>query len=255
MASNNKNGNANGGDDRSYAIAPVFYRFPWLTYTTNQDKRYAHLFTANNAVGGNQVDPNLRGPDAVFFVNVPEVNKKVWILFEEDGDQHNANSYTTEGEIARVNRIRHTLLNTDGDNDRGDHVFLIRYAPLGVSRTVSGIEYNLDKGVRLIIVRMWVCWFLKQVLSNNTLAKTTVLYLFYNCDNRHLTRARKEIKPGEVSVGFTHSFPQETHTAEIETTSALFDWRYCVHPEEGVLVNELAKKHNLLYVKPKDVFA
>jgi hypothetical protein len=34
----------------------------------------------------------------------------------------------------------------------------------------------------------------------------------------------------------------------------LFDWRYCLHPEEGVLVNELAKKHNLLFVRTKDVF-
>ncbi len=254
LLNNNKNGNANGGDDRSYAIMPVFYRFPWLTCHTNEDKKYAHLFTATNTVGGNQTDPNLRGPDAVFFVHVPEVNKKVWILTEEDGDQHNNASYTTEGEIARVNRIRHTLLNTDNDNDRGDHVLLIRYPPLGVSKSVSGLEYNLDKGIRLIIVRMWVCWFLKQVISDNPLSKTTVLYLFYNFDNRHLKRAFEEVKPGDFSVGFAYTFPQETHTAETENDPELFDWRYCVHPEEGVLVNELARKHNLLFVKTKDVF-
>ena len=254
ILNNNKNGNANGGDDRSYAISPIFYRFPWLTHTTNESKTYSSLFVANNTVGGNQNDPNLRGPDTVFFVNVPEVNKNVWILFEEDGDQHNGTSYTEEGEITRVNRIRHTLLNADNDKDRGDHVFLVRYPPLGVSRTVSGLEYNLDKGIRLIIVRMWVCWFLKQVISNAPLPKTTVLYLFYNFDNRHLKRAFKEVKPGDFSVGYTYTFPQEAHTAETEAQPALFDWRYCLHPEEGVLVNELAKKHNLLFVRTKDVF-
>jgi len=255
IARNNKNGNTDGGDDRSYAIKPVFYRFPWLTYTTNQDRRHAHLFAANNAVGGNpNGDPNLRGPDTVFFVNVNEVNKKVWLLFEEDGDQHNDTNYTNDGEIARVNRIRQTLLDTDTDKDRGDYVFMIRYAPLGVSKTVSGLEYNLDKGIRLIIVRMWACWFIKQVMKDTPLPKTTVLYLFYNADNRHLKRAFKEVKSGEFSVGFTHSFPQETHTEETEITPALFDWRYCMHPEEGVLVNELAKKHNLLFVKAKEVF-
>lgn len=255
ITKNNTNGGTDGGDDRSYAIKPVFYRFPWLTYTTNQDKRYAHLFSANSAVGGNpNSDPNLRGPDTVFFVKVPEVNKKVWILFEEDGDQHNDTNYTTESEINRVNRIRQTLLDTDTDKDRGDHVLLIRYAPLGVSKSASGLEYNLDKGIRLIIVRMWVCWFLKQVIADAPLAKTTVLYLFYNSDNRHLKRAYEEVKSGEFSVGYTHTFPQETHTAETENSAVLFDWRYCVHPEEGALVNELAKKHNLLFAKAKDVF-
>jgi hypothetical protein len=120
---------------------------------------------------------------------------------------------------------------------------------------VSGLEYNLDKGIRFIFVRMWVCWFLKQVMCDNPLSKTTVLYLFYDYNNRHLKKALEEVKSGELAVGYTNTFPQETHTPETcNNPSPVYDWRYCVHPEEGVLVNELARKHKLLFVKTKDVF-
>ena len=255
ITKNNLNGNMDGGDDRSYAIEPVFYRFPWLTYSSNLDKRYSHLFTATNIVGGNpDTDPNLRGPDTVFFVSIPEVGKKVWIILEEDGNQHNDTKYTTEGEMGRVNRIRNTLLDNDKDKERGDFVFMVRYPPLGTSKSVSGLEYNLDKGIRLIFVRMWVCCFLKQVMCDNPLSKTTVLYLFYDYNNRHLKKALEEVKSGELAVGYTYTFPQETHTPENGDIPSVYDWRYCTHPQEGVLVNALARKHNLLFVKTQDVF-
>jgi len=255
LTNNNKNGNTDGGDDRSYVIEPVFYRFPWLTFSSNQDKRFSHLFTATNIAGGNlDNEAHLRGPDTVFFVSIPEVNKKIWILLEEDGNQHNDTKYTTEGEIGRVHRIVNTLLDNDKDKERGDLVFMIRYVPLGTCKSVSGLEYNLEKGIRLIFVRMWVCWFIKHVLSDNPISKATVLYLFYDFDNRHLKQALKEIKSGEFAVGYTYTFPQETEPAS-KTPPTLYDWRYCVHPQEGMLVNELAPKHNLLFVKSRETFS
>jgi len=103
---------------------------------------------------------------------------------------------------------------------------------------------------------MWVCWFIKKVLSGNPMPKVTVLYLFYDSNNRHVKRAMQEVKSGEFSVGYTYTFPQEVKPAVTpdDNPTTLYDWRYCLHPQEGVLVNALAAKHNLLFVPTQDVF-
>lgn len=219
-----KHGNDQNGDDRTKCMRSLEYRFPWLLYEWNDGHRWRDLFRK----GG------MRGPDTIFAVEMQEVSKRVWIVMEEDGEGHA--SYDVAKEYERIVKdVAGSLL----DKGRGDHVLIIRYVPKGKFKTAANDEgYEPSKAARLLIVRSWVCWLIKQVLSDKPVSKVTMMYMFYNHDNKHYSHAKANVPEG-WEIGWSHTFPQDAMGGEE------YDWRYALNPNEGVILNVLGGRHGI----------
>lgn len=242
-------GGGGGGDNRSYAFTPLRYRFPWLSFTTNDNNQWAHLFsTLSHQSTSAALANTLRGPDTLLRIDVIEKRTKIWAAIEEDGGQNygghnNYSHYTVDGEFKRLEDVIKILL------DNGDKVLVIRMVPLGECKTPRNKTYQLDKGWRLIIARMWVCWFVKQVLIGAPLPKATVVYLYYDSENKHLAKAKSLTRAGEVQIIQAYTFPQDM----VPNGEDDFDWRYCVHPIEGYLINKIAVQAGLFKMTVRDM--
>ena len=237
-----KDGNDQYGDDRTKFMRAVEYRFPWLVFGWNDDNRWSQYFTKEASTS---FAANLKGPDTMFYVDIQDIGKKVWIVLEEDGRGHADSKYTVEGEYNRIKGIIESLLS----RGQGDHVFVIRYVPKGACETPSSNRFDVDKAVRMLIVRGWVCWVIKNHLQRSSIVASdaSMLYLFYNHDNRHLTKARGA--HNTVRVGESYTFPQD-----IVDDDERFDWRYCLTPNEGVIINTLSRSLGLVKMAASEAF-
>ena len=238
-----RDGNDQYGDDRTKFMRAVEYRFPWLMFGWNDDNRWSQYFTREASTS---FTASLKGPDTLFYVEIQDVGKKVWIVLEEDGKGHADSKYTIDGEYNRINGIIESLLS----RGQGDHVFVIRYVPKGTCETPSTCRFDIDKAVRMLVIRGWVCWAIKNHLQRSSIVtshEAMMLYLFYNHDNRHLAKAREVCT--KVRVGESYTFPQD-----IVDDEDRFDWRYCLTPNEGVLINALSKSVGLIKVAATHAF-
>ena len=221
-----------GGDDRTLVMRPISTRFPWLTFSWGANRQ---AFFKKAQFGGG-LENTVQGPDTFFKESVLEKGIVAWVALEEDGNSHD--SYDQEAEYKRMRACMDALL----EKGSGDFVFMIRYVPTGPFNNALGDSKNPEKALRLLIVRQWVTWFISQLVVGGgvSLAKRTVLYLFYNYQHAHIAKARKAVRRSEFEVGETCTYPQETiGDSDGGDNDNLFDWRYCLHPNEGALMNAL----------------
>lgn len=218
-----KDGNVDGGDNRMVFMVPITYRFPWIKFVAQDWGQLCAL---------KKEKQTFEGPDCMFRVEVPMLGYNIWIINEEDGGKGHS-SYKVEDESTRQEQM--IAITTKSPKDV---VLLARTDPKAEFRTPGGRVYKPSFAVRMLVLRSWITWYIKTILSGKAVPRAIVLYMFYSHDNKHYLEAKKLAKKskgrGKVLVGYTHTYPQQS--LEIR------DWRYCLTPNEGVLYQALT--HN-----------
>lgn len=216
-----KDGNSDGGDNRLPFLLAVTYRFPWIKFFAED---WGQLCAAVKE------KRTMEGPDCVFRVHVPMLGYNIYIVNEEDGGNGHR-SYKVDEEAAR----QAAIINVLTKQHPRDVVLFTRTDPKADFRTPDDRVFKPSFVVRMLVLRSWITWYIKRILSGKPVPKTIVLYLFYSYDNKHFLEAKKVAKAskGKVVVGYAHTYPQE----KLECTR---DWMYCLTPNEGVLFRALA---------------
>jgi hypothetical protein len=216
-----KDGNVEGGDNRLAFMTPVTYRFPWIKFVP---KTWVQLCTSRGEKS------TMEGPDCMFKVEIPMLDFNIHIMNEEDGGKGHS-SYKVTHESTRLE----TLINVSTKNPK-DLLFLVRVDPKAEFRVPDGTTFKPSFAVRMLVLRAWITWYIKNILSGKAMPKATILYLFYSHDNKHLIEAKKMAKKskGRIVIGYSHTYPQDVLEKR--------DWRYCLTPNEGVLFRALS--HN-----------
>lgn len=186
-------------------------------------------------------------PDTSFVVNIK--GRKLWVLIEEDGsNQHNSNAEKSEYD-RMVTIIKSVLSNKDTD------VLFLRFSPKGRYNTgVMNTIYNVDKAVRLLVIRQWVIWGISQ-MSKDVFPRLCLLYMFFDHNNKHYMKAKScirsdfpKLKSDQIKIGFGYTWPQEIIKDDGE-----MDFRYALTLNEGTLMQKLGSITGLLKLSISDV--
>jgi hypothetical protein len=201
-----------GGDNRAMFVIPIMFRMP----TVNIQK-ISWSFVSS--------DEKYVGPDTLLQITIPGFTQNINIILEEDGSEH-----SSEKEDKEIERFKHIV--NEFDNTK-TNMLSLRYCPHGRYRDVCDTPYNPCKATRMLVIRAWIIWFIKRIVSQKKLPRIMIGYMFYSAKNKHLERAEKEFKDNKnVLVFKTNTIPQVNVSSPI-------DWRYGLTPNEGVIFEHL----------------
>ncbi len=214
-----RDGNVEGGDNRLMFLIPITYRFPWTKFNSLD---WAQLCTAR----GEKL--TMEGPDCLFNVFVPMLDRNILVMNEEDGGKGH-NTYKVQPEVTRME----TLIKV-GTKRSTDLLLITRTDPKAEFTAPDGRNFKPSFAVRMLVLRSWITWYIKSVLNGKKMPQAIVLYLFYSHNNKHYLEAKRLAKKhkGRIMIGYAHTYPQETLERR--------DWRYCLTPNEGVLFQALS---------------
>lgn len=203
------------------------------------------------------------GPDTYFSFKANGVKSHVFI--EEDSNAHNGGDYVkiaSNGKRQEFNRMK--ALIEVGSRD-ASHVFIIRYVPTGEYQSDIG-KYSPSKKLRMVLIRTWIVWFMSRVMTPGAFVPpVTVLYMFYPANSDHKADMKspanlklirifnrdsdsndvKSPKSFQGSVNQIHVGETGTCAQELESApsrSRMIDWRYAMHPPEGMLLQLAASR-------------
>ena len=233
----------NGGDNRAIHIFPVEARFPDIDMRSVTWKNYCTVLGTDDASAAN----HFKGPDTVLTLTIRGM--KGIILLEEDANMHADRGLSTE-----TSRI--TLIAKAAISDPQSMCLIIRYSPDVAFKTATEQQYEPSKAVRMLIIRAWVTWWIKNVRTAVLdMPRCITLFMFYHTNHQKFLDAKKDLEQitedGKkiMVVGQAHTTPQEV------ISEKSYDWRYALTPNEGLVYADLARngKNGILPMPVKHI--
>lgn len=183
-------------------------------------------------------------PDTVFVIKL--TGKELWVIIEEDGcNQHSNNAEATE--YTRMLKIIKSVL-----SKKEVSILFIRFSPKGGYKTgLLSTSYNIDKSLRLLVVRQWVIWGISK-MKEGVLPRLCLLYMFFDYNNKHYLKAkttlRSDLRNIPISIGFGYTWPQDIVIPDGE-----IDFRYALTINEGTVMQKLGSITGLLKLSVLDI--